>query len=259
VYYQGLQQALKQKGNQQQAIQKLKQQFAQSMQDKMRAMMPVPEQQPVDMKALGEAVKAESEDKKQDRIDARQQDKEDFDAWKLETTQKFNEWKTNTTQQFQQHLQTMRDDSREALESKREMAMLQALGIRLSAKDKEALEVKPSDINKEINENLKDMRQQFAQAEGQLKSLRTQLANHPFYSRLGGTSTDDVDAAQATADNLKKSIAYIEANRSAVVSGKMDMSKVLDQAQQIATGSPDLSVLGGTKAGDGDSSPKGAP
>jgi hypothetical protein len=46
VYYQGLQQALKQKGNQQQAIQKLQQQFAQSMQDKMRAMMPVPQQDP---------------------------------------------------------------------------------------------------------------------------------------------------------------------------------------------------------------------
>lgn len=259
VYLQGLQQYAKKQDmdNQKKAglIQKLKQAFAQKQQMQLNPQQQQAltqemmgkigkEQQPADMKALLpialEGMKEESATKKAE-------EEHKFQETKAEMTQKFAEWKQDTHDQFQQRIQTMREDAMDRRQSEREMMMLKALGIRLSAEDKKQLEPKASDINKEINENLKDMRQQFQQAEGKLKSLRTQLSNHPLYSRLGGMSNADLVSAQQASDNLKKSIAYIEGHRSAIVAGKEDMSKVLDKAQEIASGSPDLSDLGGTK------------
>jgi len=216
------------KNQQLQLSQQQQQQMAQQIMSKAPISTTSPEAGKAALPLITEMMKEQEADKKTAETEA-------YNTWKEQQKEKFDTWKTQTTQQFQQHMETLRETARDQQESQREAAMFKALGIRLSDEDKRRLQVTPAQINTEINGTLTSMRQQLSQASSQLRSLQTQMTNHPIYGKLAGTS-DEIKDAQTQVKNLQASIAFIERNRPAIISGKADLDSVVDQAQSIMTG-----------------------
>jgi hypothetical protein len=168
--------------------------------------------------------------------------------------EKANDFRETQRQNFQTNLQSMRDLSAERRQSDRDKTMLEGLGIRLSAKDKDKIGgMTPAQINTELNGSLTSMRQQLSQASSELRTLQshadkltTLRAAHPIMGP-GGEEVDEakteLESARQSQKSLQQAISFIESKRGAIVSGKMDMDQVIDQAQKIMTG--DLSDLGG--------------
>jgi hypothetical protein len=168
--------------------------------------------------------------------------------------EKANQFRETQRQNFQTNLQSMRDLSAERRQSDRDKTMLEGLGIRLSAKDKDKIGgMTPAQINTELNGSLTSMRQQLSQASSELRTLQshadkltTLRAAHPIMGP-GGEEVDEakteLESARQSQKSLQQAISFIESKRGAIVSGKMDMDQVIDQAQKIMTG--DLSDLGG--------------
>jgi hypothetical protein len=178
--------------------------------------------------------------------------------------EKANQFRETQRQNFQTNLQSMRDLSAERRQADRDKTMLEGLGIRLSAKDKDKIGgMTPAQINTELNGSLTSMRQQLSQASSELRTLQshadkltTLRAAHPIMGP-GGEEVDEakteLESARASQKSLQQAISFIESKRGAIVSGKMDMDQVIDQAQKIMTG--DLSDLGGQRVGSSKEAP----
>jgi hypothetical protein len=197
------------------------------------------------METMKEDAKSKADDKKAAADDKRQQEKEQFEKYKIDTSQKFQMWRENTHQQFQTNLERIRQNASDNREASREGAMLKAQGIRLSADDAKRFTVTPAQLNTQVNGSLSSMKSQLAQANQQLTKIKDQASKSRWYHPWSEAGNDEVAEAQKSYDNLKNSVNYIESNRAAIVSGKKELEDVVNDAEQIATGSPDLSDLGG--------------
>jgi hypothetical protein len=86
-----------------------------------------------------------------------------------------------------------------------------------------------------FNQTMATFRAQETQAQTALNQAKSQKTQHPIYTRLGLTGTD-VAEAQNQADRTRKAIAYLLANKQAVLDGKVDAQDVSDRAQAIMDG-----------------------
>jgi hypothetical protein len=186
---------------------------------------------------------------KEKDADKRAEEKEKYETWKTETTQKYNEWKEQSHQQFQTGLERMREISAENRQSERDMTMLKAEGMRLSAEDKKRLEVTPAQLNTQVGGVLSDMKSQRTQAAQKLKQITDQASKSRWYHPYAEAGSSDVEEAQKAYDSLNAAVNYIDSQRGAIVGKKAQLEDVVDQAQQIMLGSPDLSDLGGKAVG----------
>jgi hypothetical protein len=182
---------------------------------------------------------------KEKDADKRAQAKEDYDIYKTQLTQKYGEWKEQSHQQFQNNLERMREIAAENRQAERDMTMLKAEGMRLSAEDKRRLEVTPAQLNTQVGSVISDMKGQLAQASQRLNEITTQASKSRWYHPYAESGADDVKQAQASYDNLKSAVNYLSAHRAGIISKKEELEDVVNQAQQIMVGSPDLSDLGG--------------
>lgn len=197
------------------------------------------------METMKEDAKSRADDKKAAADDKKQQEKEDFEKYKIDTTQKFQTWRENTHQQFQTNLERIRQDAADNRQANRDAAMLKAQGIRMSKEDEKRFTVTPAQLNTQVNGSLSSMKSQLAQANQQLTKIKDQASKSRWYHPWNEAGNDEVAEAQKSYDNLKNSVNFLESKRGAIVSGKMDLEDAVNQAEQIASGSPDLSDLGG--------------
>lgn len=218
------------KNRQLQLSQQQQQQMAQQVMSKAPISRIEPVQGKESMSLITQMMKDQEAEKKQAETEA-------YNTYRDEQKEKFDTWKTQTTQQFQQHMESLREMARDQQEASREQAMFKALGIRLSAQDAERMRVTPAQINTEINSTLTSMRQQLAQASTSLRTLQgqAQKRDSSLWQRMISDSPD-VAGAQQQVKNLQASIAYIERNRPAIISGKAQLDDVIDQAQSIMMG-----------------------
>lgn len=195
------------------------------------------------MSILNEEMNAQNasdlESQKEDASAKKQKDEQEFQSYRQEVTQQHQDWRTQNQQQFSEHMERLRETAAEQRQASQQAATFKALGIRLSDSDKKAMEVKPSQINSEINGTLTSMRQQLSQASSELKTMQgqAQKRDSSLWQRVISDSPD-VKGAQSQVDNLKAAVDYIEKNRSAIISGKASMDDVVDKAQSISSGTP---------------------
>lgn len=249
VYSQALQSALQKHDQKQQAAQGLKAMFQKLIGERQQPNLSPDQKQQMEKEILGrapvstqpdaglkEVLPLITESMKEDASQKRLDQSEEYNTFKQEQAQKFETFTRDNQQQFSERMERLREVSRDQQESNREAAMFKALGIRLSAEDQRRMQITPAQVNTEINGTLTSMRQQLSQATSQLKTLQTELTNHPLYSRMGGTNQDDVKAAKAQVDNMQAAINYIEKKRTAIIAGKSQLDDVVDQAQSIMSG-----------------------
>lgn len=169
----------------------------------------------------------------------RASEKEDFDAWKLSTEEGFKDWQRIGHEEWQSNMERLNRISAEKRSSDHDLAMLKAEGMRLSAADRKALEIKPSDMNKEINSVLTDMRQQRAGAEKEYQNMTTQASKSRWYHPFSEAGGGEVENAKKFRDSQDAAINFIDKNRAKILremasgSGESD---TLRQAQDIAAG-----------------------
>ena len=209
---------------------------AQKMQIAQEQMSKAPLVQPGPDKSLLPII---TEEMKEEEAQRKQSETEEYNTYRDEQKQKFTEWADTNKQQFQEHMESMKEKASEQRQNTHDIEMMKALGIRLADSDAKRMQITPSQINTEINSSLTSMRQQLTQSASQLKSLQTaaQKRNSSLWQKMI-SSSPDVPGAQSQVDNMKQAIDFIEKNRGAVISGKMPLDDVIDQAQTIASGTP---------------------
>lgn len=189
--------------------------------------------------ALRDQMKAEekaSEDEKKET--ARQKEEAQKEEWRREDvqmTQKYQAQQKQLDNNFRERMESMKEVAAGDRENKRDLAMLEATNLKLTAAQEKLFKTDPSKIEKEVNDSVTTFRQQLSQAEQNLRSLKSQASNH----WITGPGKDDIKDAQDQVDAYKKALAHIEKNRDAIVKGKADFTDVINKAESIMGGEED--------------------
>lgn len=186
--------------------------------------------------ALREQLKEEAKTKEDERKEAvRAKEAEEKAAQQkeeIELKDKLQRQRDQIQNQFHQTMETMRERSAEQRQNNHDLMMMKALGMKLDAQQEKLFKPDPTKLNKEVTDSVTTLRQQLAQANSALKSLRTSASNH----WLMGPGKDEIKGAEDDVKTLQKAIEHIEKNRDAIIHGKADLGEVMDKAYAIMGG-----------------------
>jgi len=112
------------------------------------------------------------------------------------------------------------------------LMMMKALGMKLDAQQEKLFKPDPQKLNKDVTDSIGTLKQQFAQANQQLRSLQSSASNH----WLMGPGKDEIKQQQEVVDSLQKAIAHIERSRDSIIKGKADLGDVVNKAYDIMGG-----------------------
>ena len=213
-----------------------RQQMAREIQDKAPSTTGTPD--------LKDAARIAEEQMKDDAAAKREQMREDAKAAEderkfkqqeemKEATEKYQRQRDQMNNTFKEHMETLRDTAAAARQDARDLAMLKATGMRISAQEEKMFAPKPQEIEKQVNDSVTTLRQQLAQSRQQLKSFEQQASSKWFgQSRM----KDEISDAKDEVDRLQKAIEHVEKNRDAIVKGKADLGEVISKAYDIMGG-----------------------
>jgi hypothetical protein len=173
--------------------------------------------------------RADAEAKKEE---ARAKEAEQKQAWQkeeIEMKDKLQRQRDQTQNQFHQTMETMRERSAEQRQNNHDLMMMKALGMKLDAQQEKLFKPDPTKLNKEVTDSVTSLRQQLAQANQSLRSLKTSASNH----WIMGPGKDDIKSAEDDVKSFQKAIEHIEKNRDAIIHGKADLGEVMDKAYSI--------------------------
>lgn len=171
---------------------------------------------------------AKQEEAKQTHLDTRedkklkdQQDREDARQAALDLRQK-------NQQAFQLQIEHLREAASLDRQTKSESFQIRFTDQKQAdAMDKQA----QARRNTVYNGTLTSFRQQLAQAQTLLRSREAEAQRKSWYEFY--KDSPDVAGAKEDITNLQSTVNFLERNRADVTSGKLDMSDVVDQAEDI--------------------------
>lgn len=241
VYLQGLQQYAKKQDmdNQKKAglIQKLKQAFAQKQQMQLNPQQQQAltqemmgkigtAQQPPDLKTIMPLV---TEFMKQQGETQKEEHQKEIEGMKEKSAAAIRSMEEDS----RESIQNLRDLAAERRQQEHDETMLKIAGIKERADEGKK---QKSEINTQINSTLTSLRQQYNEANQQLKANNSAASKKSWYQFW--KDDPDVAGTQWKVDQLQAAINYVEKNRRDMITGKADMDSVVDQAMKILNTPP---------------------
>jgi hypothetical protein len=171
---------------------------------------------------------AAQEEKKQKHLDTR----EDIKAKEAQEREDARQHALDLRQKNQQAFQLQMERLREGASMDRELKS-QSFQMKLTD-DKQAAAIDKetqTQRNTIYNGTLTSFRQQLAQASSLLKSREGEAQRQSWYQFW--KDSPDVLGAKQDIENLQSTVNFLERNRADVSSGKVDMTDIVDQAEDI--------------------------
>ena len=208
---------------------------AQKIMQRAPVSAPPPEDIKSIMPVVTELMKQQGEETKEAATEKRQQEKEQYDAYREDFKAKQSQVLETMRENSRQTFERMRETAAAANEDKRLAVMMKGMNMR----EADQFAIKPSEINKEVSSTLTDLRSQYTQANQQLKQLQAaaQKRGSSLWQKMI-SDEPDVSGAQWQVSQLQKAMNHIESNRKSIVTGKADMDSVVNEAMQIMNAPP---------------------
>jgi DNA repair exonuclease SbcCD ATPase subunit len=174
-----------------------------------------------------------AEDERKEAAKVKEQEtKAEQEKETLEMKAKIQENRDRLNNGAKETLERMRETAQEQRQNAHDLKMMEMLGMKLDDKQKKLFAPDTKGLEKEVNDSVTTLRQQLAQAQQALKSLRTSASNH----YIMGPGKDEIADAESNVKSVQKAIEHLEKNRDAIVKGTAQLGDVIEKAYSIMGG-----------------------